>query len=392
VRSSRGVIVALITAATCIDVVAYSVAVPVLPDLSRRLGASPTTIGLLFASFGATLLSVSIPMGVISDRIGRKTPLVAGLFALGAATCLFAFAPSLRWLFAARLGQGAADAVTWVVGFALIADLYQPSERGRIVGFVMAGNTTGFILGPSIGGWLYERGGPRVPFVAVGMAAFLVAAAFVWVRIPRERASREPVPLLRLIALPAVAACAAAIVAGAATISMLEPVLPLFLSARLGVGPARIGLLFGFGAVISSIAHPVLGAIADRLGSRRLTLLGLLLVAGVLPLLSHAPSYPVALALFAIQAIAVACVITPSLAYMAEAVSQAGVASFGIAYGVYNVAWGAGLLGGPALGGFLFERIGFAALSFVWSPALVAVTILLARVPPSPRSASTLRH
>jgi len=138
-RSSRAVAVALVTLATFTDMVAYSVAVPILPDLSRRLGASPTTIGFLFASFGVTLLTVSIPMGAVSDRIGRRAPLVGGLLALAAATMLFAFADSLAWLFAARLVQGAADAVTWVVGFALVADLYGPRERGRVTGIVMAG-------------------------------------------------------------------------------------------------------------------------------------------------------------------------------------------------------------------------------------------------------------
>src|SRR5258706_7555947 len=123
-RSSRAVAVALVPSATFTDLVAYSVAVPVLPDLSRRLGASPTMIGLLFASFGVTLLTVSMPMGAVSDRIGRKPPMVGGLVTLAAASTLFAFAESLPWLFAARLAQGAADAVTWVVGFALIAELY----------------------------------------------------------------------------------------------------------------------------------------------------------------------------------------------------------------------------------------------------------------------------
>src|SRR5882672_9317355 len=122
-RSSRAVAVALVTFATFTDLVAYSVAVPVLPDLSRKLGASPTMIGFLFASFGVTLLTVSVPMGAVSDRIGRKAPMVGGLVALGAASLLFAFGDTLPWLFAARLVQGAADAVTWVVGFALIADL-----------------------------------------------------------------------------------------------------------------------------------------------------------------------------------------------------------------------------------------------------------------------------
>src|SRR5436190_13176123 len=168
-RSSRVVTVALVMLATFTDIVAYSVAVPVLPDLSRRLGASPTMIGLLFASFGVTLLGVSMPMGAVSDRIGRKAPLVGGLIALAVATLLFAFAEGLLWLFAARLVQGAADAVTWVVGFALIADLYGPAERGRVTGIVMAGTGFAFMIGPSLGGWLYEIGGMRLPFLTLAM-------------------------------------------------------------------------------------------------------------------------------------------------------------------------------------------------------------------------------
>src|SRR5207244_7046674 len=109
-RKSRALAVAFVTLATFTDITAYSIAIPVLPDLSRKLGASPTTIGLLFASFGVTLLTVSIPMGVVSDRIGRKGPLVGGLVALALATLLFAFSDGLPWLFAARLVPGAADA------------------------------------------------------------------------------------------------------------------------------------------------------------------------------------------------------------------------------------------------------------------------------------------
>jgi DHA1 family solute carrier family 18 vesicular amine transporter 1/2 len=384
-RSSRAVTVALVMLATFTDIVAYSVAVPVLPDLSRRLGASPTTIGLLFASFGVTLLGVSMPMGAVSDRSGRKAPLVGGLIALAAATFLFGFAQGLPGLFAARLVQGAADAVTWVVGFALIADLYGPAERGRVLGLVMSGASVGFMLGPSLGGWLYEIGGIRLPFLAVGAVALLAAGAFSWIEIPKGHAVRDRVPMAAVLRIPAVASCFAAVVAVSATICMLEPVLPLFLSARLGLGPARIGIVFGISALASSVLHPLFGRLADRSGGRRLTIIGLVLVACVLPLLSRAWSYPSAIGLYALQTVTMACVITPSLAYMAEAVSQGGVGSFGVAYGLYNVAWGVGLLGGPALGGFLFERMGFAWLALVWSPVLVVVTVLLARLNPEVR-------
>jgi DHA1 family solute carrier family 18 vesicular amine transporter 1/2 len=380
IRSSRTLAVAFVTYACFTDITAYSIAVPVLPDLSARLGASPTMIGLLFASFGVTLVTVSMPMGAISDRIGRKAPMVGGLLALAAASVLFAFADTLPWLFAARLVQGASDAVTWVVGFALVADLYRPEERGRVMGFVMSGTNLAFMGGPTIGGWLYETGGIRLPFLFVAALAVIGAAAFAWLDVPDEQATHEKVPVATVLRFPAVAACVAAVMAASATVSMLEPVLPLYLSSTLAVGPARVGYLFGTGAVASTILHPIYGGMVNRVGARRMTIIGLVLVACLLPSVSFATSYQSALFFYVICASAISMTITPSLAYMAEATTSAGAGSFGVGYGLYNMAWGAGLLSGPALGGFLFERMGFGWLLLVWSPPLVGVAWLLARV------------
>jgi DHA1 family solute carrier family 18 vesicular amine transporter 1/2 len=380
IRSSRTLAVAFVTYACFTDITAYSIAVPVLPDLSARLGASPTMIGLLFASFGVTLVTVSMPMGAISDRIGRKPPMVGGLLALAAASVLFAFAETLPWLFAARLVQGASDAVTWVVGFALVADLYRPEERGRVMGFVMSGTNLAFMGGPTIGGWLYETGGIRLPFLFVAALAVVGAAAFAWLDVPDEQTSREKVPVATVLRFPAVAACVAAVMAASATVSMLEPVLPLYLSSTFAVGPARIGYLFGIGAVASTILHPIYGGMVNRVGARRMTIIGLVLVACLLPSLSFATSYQSTLFYYVICASAISMTITPSLAYMAEATTSAGAGSFGVGYGLYNMAWGAGLLAGPALSGFLFERMGFGWLMLMWSPPLVGVAWLLARV------------
>ena len=379
-RRSRTVAVALVTFATFTDIVAYSVAVPVLPDLSRKLGASPTMIGLLFASFGVTLLTVSIPMGAVSDRSGRKGPMVGGLFALAASTLLFAYSNGLPWLFAARLVQGAADAVTWVVGFALIADRYGPEERGRVSGIVMSGTSAAVMVGPTIGGWLYEAGGIRAPFLLVAGLAALAAVLFLWLEIPSEHTETEQVPIRVVLRSQSVAIGAAVVVVVSGTISMLEPVLPLFLTAKLGLGPARIGLIFGSGAVASAILHPIYGHMADWWGGKRLMTIGLLLVAAALPLLSVSWNYPSTIVFFVLNTMAMALVITPSLTFMAEAVSDAGVGSFGVGYGLYNMAWGAGLMGGPAIAGFVFERAGFARLTLAWLPLLIVVTVLLARV------------
>jgi DHA1 family solute carrier family 18 vesicular amine transporter 1/2 len=380
-RRSRTVAVALVTFAAFTDLVTYSVAVPVLPDLSRRLGASPTVIGLLFASFGVTLLLASIPMGAASDRVGRKLPLVVGLLALAASNALFAFATELSWLFAARLVQGAADAVTWVVGFALVADLYGPHERGRVMGLVMAGTNLGFMIGPMLGGWLYEAGGVRLPFLSVAALALVAAAGFVWLHIPSAHAAHERLPVRLALREPTVTTIVLVVVVASSTIAMLEPVLSLWFADTLAMTPARVGLVFGAAALAAMVLHPIFGRLTDRWGGRRLSMIGLAATAGMLPLLSRAWSFESAVALYLLQGAAIALVITPSLAYMAEAMSNAGEGSFGVAYGLYNFAWGVGLLAGPALGGYMYERLGFTVLALAWMPLVVGITILLARAP-----------
>ena len=64
---------------------------------------------------------------------------------------------------------------------------------------------------------------------------------------------------------------------------------------------------------------------------------------------------------------------------MVEATSSSGIESFGVSYGIFNMAWAVGLLAGPALGGFLFERVGFTRIFTVWAPGLALVAIVLAR-------------
>ncbi len=376
-RESRAAAVALVTFATFTDILAYSIGVPVLPDISRRLGASPTMIGLLFASFGVTVLAVSLPMGAISDRLGRKGPLVGGLVALAASTVMFAFAEKMPALFAARLVQGAADAVTWVVGFALLADLYGPAERGRVMGLVMSGTTFGFMVGPTLGGWLYETGGVRVPFLSVAVFAMIAAVGFVWLKIPARHAAHEVVPVSAILRVPAVAVCSAAVVVIGGTIAMVEPVLSLFLASSIHLGPARVGMVFGAGAVASAVLHPITGHLADRWGARRVTIVGLVANGCALPFLGFIDSFPSAIGLFILNTLAVAIVITPSLAYMAEATSATGVGSFGVAFGLYNFAWAVGLLIGPAIGGFLYERIGFERLVLAWAPIAITMTFLI---------------
>ena len=292
---------------------------------------------------------------------------------------LFALSTSLSWLFAARLLQGAADGVMWVAGFALVADLYGPEDRGRVMGYVMSGTSFGIMVGPSIGGWLYELGGIRLPFVFVALLALASGAGFALIAPEsRDRLRRAP-KIWSVLGVRDVALCAAVVVVAATTIAMFEPVLPLFLATNLGLSPARVGLVFGAAATASTVMPFIYGPLTARWGGQRLALLGLALTALWMPALGLAAGFQSALALVVIEWMAISLIITPSLAYMADVTSFAGAEAYGIGYGVYNTAWAIGLLVGPASGGFLFERLGFERLMLCWAPSVLAFTFLLAR-------------
>src|SRR5262249_33178324 len=144
-------------------------------------------------------------------------------------------------------------------------------------------------------GWLYEAGGVTLPFLAVAGAAVAAAGGFAWLPMDPALSARAPASTLRVLRAPAVSACACAVVVLGGTLAMVEPVYSLFLSTNLHLGPFRIGLVFGGAALVNTAAHPVFGRLADRLGSRRLTLSGLLFMALALPGLGLPESFVTAM-------------------------------------------------------------------------------------------------
>jgi predicted MFS family arabinose efflux permease len=248
------------------------------------------------------------------------------------------------------------------------------------MGYVMSATSLGIMVGPSIGGWLYEAGGIRLPFVFVSVLAAVSAAGFTLIP-PRSRSvSASERSIWFVLRDRDVALCALLVTVTAMTLAMFEPVLPLFFAADLGLSPARVGIVFGAAACASIVMPFVYGSWTARWGGRRLALFGLALTALGMPALGLSSGVRSAMAIMTVEWAAIALIITPSLAYMAEVTSAAGAEeAYGVGYGVYNTAWAIGLLAGPATGGFLFERLGFEPLMLAWAPCLLAITVLLAR-------------
>jgi MFS family permease len=171
--------------------IAQAAIVPLLPRLSSTYGLSPSETGLLLALPGLATLAVSVPAGVLADRIGaRRCTVIAG--AVLAVSCLAQAAPSLAALLAGRALFGVAYGVVWTTGVAWLAQI-DAEHGGSRVGPSVTCASVGVMLGPAIGGVLAGAGATALPFLLIAAASTLVMMRLTLGGARTRRAAAEPV-------------------------------------------------------------------------------------------------------------------------------------------------------------------------------------------------------
>ena len=162
-----------------------------LPTLSTSLKASESELQWFVTSYTLALAAAMLPAGLMGDRYGRKTVLVAALALFGAMSVACAFAPSAEAFIAARTVLGVAGAALIVMSLSVVTVLFSEAERPRAIGIWSAGNFLALPLGPIVGGyvlahfwwgWVFLM---NVPVVLVGLAA-------VGLFLPQSRSARRP--------------------------------------------------------------------------------------------------------------------------------------------------------------------------------------------------------
>jgi MFS family permease len=160
-------------------------------EFNARLSQTALGFGIAFSALTVARLFVQIPVGRLSDRIGRKKLIVFGLVALAPLTFLFGYVGTTAQLINLRLLQGVATALIAAPAFALAADLARKGGEGREMSFLTMGFGLGMGVGPLIAGVLGGYLGFEVPFYVVG-AMCLVAA---WLVAIWAEESIEPRPI-----------------------------------------------------------------------------------------------------------------------------------------------------------------------------------------------------
>lgn len=127
---------------------------PALPKMANVLDVSNERIGLLITVFTIPGMFLTPFLGIIADRVGRKTILVPSLFIFGIAGTACVFATDFTWLLILRFLQGIGGASLGALNVTLIGDLYEGNRRATAMGYNGSVLSVGTAAYPAIGGGL----------------------------------------------------------------------------------------------------------------------------------------------------------------------------------------------------------------------------------------------
>ncbi|MEU4655893.1 multidrug effflux MFS transporter [Streptomyces sp. NPDC023723] len=191
VRPPAGPVVTFVLGSmTAIGALSMDMYLPALPEVTGSLHAPAATVQLTLTACLAGMALGQLVVGPLSDRLGRRRPLLAGLAVYVVATALCAVAPNVELLVAFRLAQGLAGAAGIVIARAVVRDLYDGAAMARFFSTLMLISGVAPVAAPLIGGQVLRFTDWRGVF-AVLTGVGLVLGAAVWARLPETLPATE---------------------------------------------------------------------------------------------------------------------------------------------------------------------------------------------------------
>ena len=192
-------LIILLGALTAFSPLAIDMYLPAFPQIERELGAAPGRVPLTLSFFIAGLALGQFLIGPISDRTGRRLPLLMGCagFSLAAAMC--AFAPSVTWLIGARFCMGLAGAAGLVVSRAVVRDLFDEVRSASVYSFIMMVTGIAPVVAPLLGGVVLAVASWRAVFwvlATIGVVCIVAIMSILDESLPVERRARRSLPVV----------------------------------------------------------------------------------------------------------------------------------------------------------------------------------------------------
>jgi MFS family permease len=364
--------------------VVVGIQIPIFPLFAVGLGSSLGLLGLITALRGFTWLVASVPIGVLSDRLDRKTVLTAGMLVYAVAFVLYALTPSPGWLFLPRALQAVAMVATFPLGIAYIGDVVEARDRGTAIGVYTAAMGSGFAVGPLVGSWVGSSRGYPAAFM-VGAVLAVAGAVFAWKRL----ISKQDLPAAgalpsRSFDLPAFrallrepAVIMACIANMAMTFSMAGAIFTYFpIYARgAGIGTVTIGSLFAWRSIASASGRIPMGPLSARLPAHWTLTAVLVCEAAIVLGISRTQSVPVLTVLLIFEGLFFGVFLVSSQSAVSAA---SGQSNRGAAIGLFWMAGSLGELFGLSALGLVAQSIGLiASFETVSVVVIVAAGVVL---------------
>jgi MFS family permease len=360
-----------------VDLIGFGIVMPVLPFYAKQFGASATVLGLLMMSYAAAQFVFAQLWGRLSDRIGRRPVLLMTVAGTALSLLALGLAPSLPWIFAARV-FGGAFAANISVASAYITDVTAEEERTRWMGLLGACFGIGFLLGPAIGGGLAPFGYAVPLLVAAGLAtANWVHAWWSLQEPPRHAIDDVAVATGRIAPLrdPLVRRLCTANGVFSVAVAQLETVFAFFMMDRFGYDAQHVAaVLVGMALLMGGVQGGGMKALAARFSERGLAIGGSLTLGLAFVLMPEMHSVAWLIAPLALSALGRA-VLQPSLLSMTS--FAATPRERGAVMGAFQASASLARVVGPVAAGLLYDVAQPAP--FWFAGTLLVATALLAQ-------------
>ena len=370
-----------IFAIVLIDMIGFSIVLPLLPYYARSFGASDVVIGLMFAAYPAAQLVAAPILGRWSDRFGRRPILLLSIFGTFVGFLVLGFAGTTWMLFLSRIIDGSTGG-NITVAQAYISDVTDESSRGQALGLIGAAFGLGFILGPVTGGLLSQFGYGVPAFFAAGLTAVNLLA--VYFLLPesltaetKARLAEQPHrPIIDIRGMaealrhPRVGPLLWLRLDTGLAFSMFETGFSLWALKALGLTAQGNGLVLGYVGVLSVLIQGLgIGQLTRRFSDARL-IVGAIVLGGVsLMAWSVSPTVAVLLVVMVPLALGLAVSNTIQQSALSKSVYPEEV---GGVFGLSTSILGLTRIVAPVLAAVLLDRFG------TWSPGVFAgLTVLL---------------
>jgi len=361
--------------------------VPYISPYGEYLGADLRFIGLIVGAYGFTQMLIRFPLGILSDRLGkRKIFVLGGLFFAAISGVVVFIVPSSMALLISR-SLGGVAAASWVTFTILGASYYSPEETSKSMGYLNSANALGRILAFLAGGLIAQWMGVPYAFLLGGLAGGVGLIAGLWIRDDAKSKNNCECPDNKIEKTPKISELLLSISNKQLLIASLMAIICMYISfatnfgftpllaENLGANSFQLGMLGMSAALPGLFVSPLAGTVMPKkLGSRNTIMIGFTLTAIGCCLLIFSTNL---VQLYMIQVIISTGTAIAYTLLMSLSIMDIPAKSRATGMGFFQAVYGIGMFVGPFLTGWIAHGFGL-SIAFGFTSGVGLIGVILA--------------